>query len=61
MTSDEDAMDDDINRAENFKSLAGNLIEILVSHQRFEILRTIYVFINGILILISLNKVNFRL
>ena len=25
---DDDAIDDDINRAENFKSLAGNLIEI---------------------------------
>ena len=27
-TSNDDAIDDDINRAENFKSLAGNLIEI---------------------------------
>ena len=60
-TSNDDAIDDDINWAENFKSLAGILIEILVFHQRFEILCTIYVFIDGILILISLNKVNFRL
>ena len=60
-TSNDYAIDDDINWAENFKSLAGILIEVLVFHQRFEILCTIYVFIHGILILISLNKVNFRL